>query len=540
MPSLHPLLTKTVTAIVLSLPLTADEPAQDSRIDDLIAPLSLPEDQNSALRDGLARLHTDFDAGIWPQALADKLDTDKGVDAVRDVLREHGFVPAELEWLAKLPDNAPAQLRTSLILLNARHLLRHGPPELVDQWSKWNEGDTPGELTEDQLHQALDEFLDAAGDEPGSLLDTCVPDNRIYSLLHQHFVEMRQNREKLREQFVEIPPIKDGDTVKPGEKYEGAEVLSRRLAEEGFLDSKITEPADTYTDKMSEAVKSFQRRNNRSDDGILGPNTLTELNRDPDEKLAILRLNLHRARLIPDEPGERYLIVNIPSSRVIAFTDGEDPELDMKVIVGAEANERRTPVFRDVMKTVEFRPFWNIPVSIARDEIVPKARDDHGYLARKNFEIVSSYEASETISVSSGSLSKVEQGELLLRERPGPHNSLGQVKFLFANDYAIYLHDTPKDELFDESQRDFSHGCIRVERPADLAAFVLGPQGWDEERISEALESGETQPVSVEEPVNVYIIYMTAFPEWQRDDRKIGFFPDLYERDTSLSPRTEP
>lgn len=343
---------------------------------------------------------------------------------------------------------------------------------------------------------------------------------------------MGQEMDKLREEFIEIPPIENGDVVKPGESYTGAAILERRLLEEGYLNENVGE-ADVFSERLSKAVENFQLRHNRAIDGILGPDTLAELNRGPEMKREVIRFNLHRARLLPDEPGEDYVIVNIPSSRVFAFSGSGSPELQMKTIVGSQVVDQQTPVFRDVMETVEFSPYWNVPLSIAKDEIVPQARGDHGYLARNNFEIVSSYGAGDSHPVNAGTLSQVEQGDLLIHQTPGPENALGRVKFLFPNQYAIYLHDTPEDQLFEEGQRDFSHGCIRVERPADMAEFFLGPQGWDLERIEEALTDGENEVVGVERRIPVYIVYMTAFPTW-RGDRGVEVLPDIYDRDEGL------
>ncbi len=187
------------------------------------------------------------------------------------------------------------------------------------------------------------------------------------------------------------------------------------------------------------------------------------------------------------------------------------------------------------MEKLEFGPYWNVPNSIASEEIVPKARNNHSYLASNNYEIVSSYGSSETVSVSADALSKVESGALLIHQKPGPKNALGSVKFLFPNDYAIYLHDTPQDSLFAEAERDFSHGCIRVEKPADLAEWALSPQGWDRSKVEQALKSGENKTVALDNKVNVYIVYLTAYPSWDENDkRQVDFHPDLYKFDEKL------
>ncbi|MDX1548883.1 MAG: L,D-transpeptidase family protein, partial [Rhodothermales bacterium] len=195
---------------------------------------------------------------------------------------------------------------------------------------------------------------------------------------------------------------------------------------------------------------------------------------------------------------------------------------------------RATPVFTDEMEHLIFSPYWNIPPSIANEEILPKARGNRAYLVENNFQIVSHYgPGAEVYDPYSTPLSRVESGELRLREKPGPSNALGLVKFMFPNDMAIYLHDTPADHLFDESERDYSHGCIRVERPEDLAVWALSRKaGWDRARIQDALQNGEWEQVDLDEHIPVYILYFTAFAE---DDGTVRFYDDLYDHDADLA-----
>ena len=504
---------------------TAAADSQD-RAEPLVAALGLGEERRARLMEDLkSALESDTEPA-WLAGLA----TPEGLETLRKYHRDHGFLPADLEWIDKLPDDAPADLRAKATALHARQLMRHGPPEIAAQWPKWDSGETPGA---DKTQSLPDGTL-------AELLEAFVPKNPVYRVLLDRYRTMGGQLEKLRADFTPIPPIKEGEIVKPGDTYQGVPVLARRLVEEGYLSERPETPEENtniYTEEMSEAVKRFQKHYGRAVDGILGPDTLAELNRTPDMEHEILRINLHRARMLPDDPGERHVIVNIPSNRVFAFAKpGDTPDLQMKTIVGQAIRDRQTPVFRDVMETVEFGPYWNVPVSIASGEIVPQARGDHGHMARNNFEIVRSFGASDTLPVTSSNLSRVASGDLLVRQRPGSSNALGWVKFLFPNDFAIYLHDTPQDHLFEEAERDFSHGCIRVERPADLAEFVLGPQGWSRAEVESALKNAENRRVEVKQPVMVYIIYLTAFPDWDESDpRTVRFHPDIYNRDTAIS-----
>jgi murein L,D-transpeptidase YcbB/YkuD len=469
-----------------------------------------------------------------------------GHAAIAKLLEDHGFLLGDLGWLETLPETSPDR-RTSIVLLSARELLQSGPANFDGLWPKWNQGDTPGTAPDEAqtLRAALPAMAAAAGDDPLAFLAQFVPNNPVYHALWEHFAATERDLEMLHAEFVPIPPVKDA--VKPGDRYPGAPILARRLLEEGYLapvpatpdasapDAATDPAAPVYSAKLAAAVKRFQEQHGRTADGILGPNTLAELNRNPDEQLALLRINLHRARLLPDELGARFVIVNIPSAQVAVFTGTDQPALLMRAIVGAEVKDRQTPVFRDIMERVEFGPFWNVPPSIAKNEIVPKARKNHSYLARNHYEIVSDYQGGKTHPVNADTLSQVEAGGLLIRQKPGPANALGSVKFLFPNDFSIYLHDTPDDQLFVEAERGFSHGCIRVEDPAALAEVVLGPQGWDRPRIDAALQTTTTERVAIENPLNVYIVYFTAFPNWDpADPRPVRFHPDIYARDPAL------
>ncbi len=503
------------------------------RVEPMLEALDLSEERKGKLVEELEELHS----GEYGEVELPDFGDREGAEKIRGFMVLHGFTPQALRWL----DEDANGLTSAVRILHARRLLREGPPELEGHWPKWNEGDVPGKESDKEKSAAVADLTDVSAEDGDALLESFVPKNAIYEQLQKHFSDMEKNLEKLQDAFEEIPPIQEGEIVKSGESYEGAEVLARRLKEEGYFDSDAEGAAGTiFTEDLSEAVKRFQQRNGRAADGILGPNTLTELNRSPEDELEVLRINLHRARLLPDEPGERHIIVNIPSTQVFAFEGESSPKLQMKVIVGKTVSEQQTPVFRDVMETLEFAPPWNVPISIAKRDIVPKARENAGYLEQNRYEIVADFGADEAVSVSSDALSRVEDGELFIRQKPGPGNSLGNVKFLFPNDYAIYLHDTPKGELFEESERDFSNGCIRVEDPAALAEYVLGPQGWDKSKVEDKLDNEETEVVEVENPLNVYIIYLTAFPEWDDDGSPtIRVYPDLYELDGKLLAKEE-
>ena len=202
----------------------------------------------------------------------------------------------------------------------------------------------------------------------------------------------------------------------------------------------------------------------------------------------------------------------------------------MRVVVGKVVGEHETPVFTHMMKYLVFRPYWNVPVDIARKELVPHMTNTHGYLASKNFEVTDS----KGTILTDYTTKQVAQGGVMVREKPGPKNSLGLIKFMFPNQYDIYLHSTPAVSLFEQTRRDFSHGCIRVQKPADLAAWVLQGQGsdWDLAKVQAAMNSGpDNRTVSLKTPLPIVIFYLTAFVDEHGD---IRFFDDIYGYDASM------
>jgi murein L,D-transpeptidase YcbB/YkuD len=264
-----------------------------------------------------------------------------------------------------------------------------------------------------------------------------------------------------------------------------------------------------YDDGLAAAVAQFQARHGINVDSALGKETVDALNVPAEYRLGQIAANLERHRWLPRSLGTRYIYVNVPAFQLKAFDKGE-PVLEMKVIVGQEYEDKATPVFSDSMETVVFRPYWNVTPDIQAKEIEPKLASDPGYLAANDMEYWN------------------EGGTRRIRQRPGPKNSLGFVKFLFPNDFNIYLHDTPNHELFDKDVRAFSHGCIRVEKPAELAQWVLG---WDASRVDQAMREGDdNQSVKLPKKIPVYITYGTAYLR----DGQLYFGNDLYHRDDEL------
>jgi len=306
--------------------------------------------------------------------------------------------------------------------------------------------------------------------------------------------------------------LKRGDTDSPARI--GA--LRQRLAAEGYtVDSGAAANPRAYDASLAAAVANFQEHHAIGVDSMLGPETVDALNVPASYRLAEIAANLERYRWLPRDFGSRYILVNVPQFKLTAYDSGQT-SLTMKVIVGQEYQDKATPVFSDSMEFVVFRPYWNITPDIAAKEIWPKVNADPGYLEAHNMEVVN------------------DHGTQLVRQRPGPKNSLGLVKFMFPNDYNIYLHDTPDDELFKKDVRAFSHGCIRLEKPDELAEWVLG---WPADKVHEAMQDGpDNHTVNLPKKIPVYIVYFTAYSE----NGDLHFGNDLYSRDDALVQAEEP
>jgi len=240
-----------------------------------------------------------------------------------------------------------------------------------------------------------------------------------------------------------------------------------------------------------------------------------------------IELNMDRWRKQPDDFGERYIMVNVPSFE-LEVHDGEQVPLRMRVVVGS--NENRTPLFSSAMKYVVFSPYWNIPESIMTKETLPKIMKDPNYATRENLEVVRvSGKRVEVIDPEDIDWKNVGESDIQLRQKPGDGNSLGLVKFIFPNPYNVYLHDTPADNLFAKLTRDFSHGCVRVEKPQELAEYVLRDQPeWTSDRIQKAMHAGAEKHVVLKEPIPVHIVYFTA---WVDDGGMLHLEKDVYGYD---------
>ena len=283
-------------------------------------------------------------------------------------------------------------------------------------------------------------------------------------------------------------------------------------------------------------MKRFQSRHGLSPDGRLGAQTIRHLNTPLGVRVEQLRLTLERWRWLPPAFPQPPVVVNIPEFRLRAFGPGGKIVLSSNVIVG-KAFRNETPVFDDDMRYVVFRPYWNVPPSILRSEIVPAIQRDRDYIAKKNYEVTTpGGEIVTSGRIDDEVLARLRAGKLAVRQKPGPTNALGLVKLIFPNQYNVYLHSTPSQQLFSQVRRDFSHGCIRVEKADELAAWALrdNPQ-WTLEQVRTAMREGKDNvQVNLAKPIPVLILYGTAVVE---EDQSVHFFDDLYGHDADLRKR---
>ena len=323
--------------------------------------------------------------------------------------------------------------------------------------------------------------------------------------------------------------------VEPGAPYTAVARLADLLRRLGDLPENVTIPPDStkFAGPLVEALEHFQWRHGLEPDGRLGKATLAQLNTPLRDRIRQLQFTLERWRWVPHSFPRPPIVVNIPEFELRALDDSYATELEMKVVVG-KAYDHQTPVFAADMKYVTFRPYWNVPLSIQRAELMPKLDKDAAYLVKNRYEVVTPQNTLVTNGVvDQATLALLRSGKLRIRQIPGPENALGLVAFMFPNDNDVYLHATPAMDLFAKSRRDFSHGCIRAEKPQQLAAWVLRNQSeWTPERIADAMDGTETVHVRLDKPIPVLIVYATAVA---LQTGEVRFFEDIYGQDAQLA-----
>lgn len=336
-----------------------------------------------------------------------------------------------------------------------------------------------------------------------------LPLNRQFNTLREAIAKYNQIKKKDTWDSIAVPskPYKSGDTS------QAITLIKHRL----FLlgDYADNDSSNVYDSSFAAAVKSYQHRLGLVEDGALGVNTMKELNIPITERIKSLLINLERIRWMPAENDSSFILVNIPEFKLHVFDSGQQ-KFQMRIIVGKEGTS--TVIFTGDLKYIVFSPYWNVPESIVRKEIVPGMKRGVNYIQKHNMEITGN-----------------ANGLPLVRQKPGNDNALGNVKFLFPNEFNIYLHDTPNRDLFSQNNRMFSHGCIRIQEPQKLAEYLLrnNPQ-YTPEIIDSLMHLGKEKWVTLNHPVRVYLGYFTA---WVDVDGKVNFRKDIYGHDQKMAAK---
>ena len=410
-------------------------------------------------------------------------------------------------------------LLTDAFMLYASHLLagRVNPETIHSDWTV----STPtadltnilqSALNNNQIKKALIDFR---------------PNHPGYSELKTYLAHYRNIAKEVHDS-----PLLVGTPLQKGDKGTSVEILRERLIILGDLYADNKDQTDIFDETIEEAVLRFQKRHGLKQDGIVGPRTLEMLNTSLPKRIRQIELNMERWRWFPRDIGNRYLIVNIADFK-FWVTENHRRVLDMRVVVGRPY--RRTPVFSAKMTFMVINPYWNIPQRLAIKDVLPKFKKNIHYLEQQKIKIFKDWsENAVEIDPETIAWNKIDPGNFTykLRQEPGPRNVLGQMKFIFPNKFAVYLHDTPNRSLFKKNNRDFSSGCIRVEEPFSLAAYLLQDDpSWTRERLMETIENKTPQIIGFKRPITVHLQYWTA---WVDETGRLNFRHDIYDRDRPL------
>jgi murein L,D-transpeptidase YcbB/YkuD len=412
-------------------------------------------------------------------------------------------------------------LLTDAFLLFSSHLLsgRVTPNDVDSTWLFFDPvSDMEGILNSNAYASQMETFFDGLR-----------PANTAYYRLRdalQHYAGIQKKGG--------WPSISPGPPLKMGDTNDRVEKLRKRLT----ITEDISSPSrhvktSLFDESLMKGVQHFQKRHGIEPNGVAGPSTLAAVNVPVEERMQQIELNLERWRWIPHDLGARYILVNI-ADYSLAVVEDHATVLEMRVVVGK--TYRRTPVFSEKMKYLVLNPYWNVPFKIAVEDKLPIIRKNPIYLSQQHIKVFENgSENAPEINPVLIDWFRVNAGNFpyRLRQDPGPSNALGRIKFMFPNKFAIYLHDTPQRSLFKRTTRDFSSGCIRIEKPVELATYLLrnDPQ-WSRQRITDTLKSGVTTVVYIKDPIPVHLLYWTA---WVTEDGIVHFVNDIYDRDPPLS-----
>jgi len=352
---------------------------------------------------------------------------------------------------------------------------------------------------------------------------------------NQEYLNLQSAMKKYRELVSknESFHIPVGEKLQYGVSHERVRTLRNRLIFLGDLKVTETQNPTFFDSDLEKAVKSFQFRHGLLVDGMAGRQTVTAMNISTQKRLRQIEINLERWRWLPRDLGIQYILVNIANFK-LTVVERRQQIMEMRVVVGKPY--RKTPVFSGRMQFLVINPFWNVPTKLALKDLAPKVCSDLDYLAAKKIKVYKNWQQDspeiDPLFISWCNLTLASFFPYKLQQASGPYNPLGKIKFIFPNKYAVYLHDTPDKSLFDKSLRDFSSGCIRVEKPYLLAEFLLkSDPRWTKEAILDLFESSERKSIFLNEQIPVHLVYITA---WADNDGVVHFRNDVYEQDRIL------
>lgn len=356
----------------------------------------------------------------------------------------------------------------------------------------------------------------------------------LFRQKNQNYADLKallKNEINLQKENQELVPFFQGK-IEKGDTHQAIPLIRQRLNLSGDLENPKQDGGEVYDEELFQAVKKFQSRHGLIDDGIIGEDFFSSINYTHSDLISKLKINLERLRWLPDFTGSDHnqVIVNIPDFNLFYIQDG-DTVFTSKVVVGKDY--RQTPVFKSEMTYLVFSPTWTLPETILWEDVIPSIREDEEYLEKNHMRVLDYQE--EEVNYKKIKWDKLEEEEdfpYLIRQSPGDENPLGRVKFMFPNDYYIYIHDSPAQNLFSQDERTFSSGCIRMDKPEEFAALLLEDvDGWGEEEILEAMNLEEEKKVDLEEVQEVWILYLTIW----NNGGTVQVREDIYEMDKKLA-----
>lgn len=409
-------------------------------------------------------------------------------------------------------------LMTDALILYASHLIS-GKVEQSKLRSKWDIELNPRPKNIDSLLTVT-----LHNKKVKDALDHVKPQHYLYKLLKFHLNEYRELAKKGG-----WPKVSEGESLK--KDMVDARILEIRaylLVTKGLKEYKI-ENDSLFDEELETAVKKFQTLHNLTNDGVIGKRTIEQMNVSVEDRIGMIRLNLERMRWVFHNPDDDFLLVNIAGFYVKRFKNKVET-FNSRVIVGKYNKE--SPIFKGLMTYIVLNPTWTLPYSISTHETLPKLKKDPGYLAAKHMEIMD--RNGTVLNPDNIDFKQYSSGNFpfIVRQKAGPWNALGQVKFMFPNKYAVYLHDTPSRGLFNQQDRAFSHGCIRTERKWELLMSLMDDESvWNMDKINAILKSGKTTTIKLPKPVNIYIMYWTSSVD---QENNLYFMKDVYKRDPAV------